>query len=111
MRQAFSDVKPMLEIIADVVSAEWQHRHWIASHLANSTGRGCSCFRSHGRTEVNAVVPIERLINQWDGIATAAAENDGADRHAFPFFDIRVERGIVAHRRRETAVWMRGFFF
>src|SRR6266480_3470254 len=28
MSQLFSNSEPMLKIVADVVSAEWQHRHW-----------------------------------------------------------------------------------
>ena len=57
------------------------------------------------------MVPIQRLINQRNGIATASPENDGANRHALSSFDFRVERGIVAHRRGKAAVGVRGFFF
>src|ERR1700745_856230 len=62
--EAFSHVEPVLEIVADVVSAEWQHRHRIAAHSSDRAGRGGRCFRSHRRAEVNTVSPIERLINE-----------------------------------------------
>ena len=42
--ETFSDVHPMAEIIADVVSAERQHRHRIAPDFADSARRGCSCL-------------------------------------------------------------------
>src|SRR5881275_655113 len=61
------------EIVADVVATEWQHRHWIAAHSSDSAGGGCSCFRSHGRAEVNTVGPIERLIDKRHGVAAATA--------------------------------------
>jgi hypothetical protein len=42
--QAFSDVHPVLKIIADAVSAEWQHRHRVATDLTDGAGRGGRCF-------------------------------------------------------------------
>ena len=42
--ETFSDVHPMPEIIADVVSAEGQHRHRIAPDFADSSRRGCGCL-------------------------------------------------------------------
>src|SRR5947207_13602221 len=100
----------MPEIIADVVSAKRQHRHWITPDVANRASRGCGCFRSHGCTEIKAMFPIERLKHKRHRIAPASAKNDGANRDAVPFFNIDIERGIVAHRRGEPAVWMRRLF-
>ena len=97
--------------MADVVSAERQHRHRIASHSPNRTGGRSGCFRSHRRAQIYAMVPIERLINQRHGIAAAAPENDRADRDAFAFLDVEVERGVVAYWRGEAAVGVRRFFF
>ena len=101
----------MLEIIADVVSTERQHRHRIAADLSDSARRGGGCLGGHGGAEVNAVSPIERLINQWHRITAASAENDGADGNAFAFFNIDVESRIIAHRRGKPAIRMRGLFF
>src|SRR5438094_8267764 len=39
--ETFSDVHPMPEIIADVVSTERQHRHGIAPDFAYRASRGC----------------------------------------------------------------------
>jgi len=47
--ELLSDVEPVLKIIADVVSAEGQHRHRIASHSPYGTGSGCRGFRRHRR--------------------------------------------------------------
>src|SRR3954453_1044678 len=47
--ELLSDIEPVLKIISDVVSAEGQHRHWVASHSSYSTGGGCGGLRSHGR--------------------------------------------------------------
>src|SRR5947207_2102431 len=95
-----SDLGPVLEIIPDVVSAEWQHRHRVASDLTHCAGGGGGCFRSHRCAEVDTVTPIERLINQRRRIAAASAENDRADWDSFAFLDIRIQRRVVAHRSR-----------
>ncbi len=109
--QPFSGLDPVAKIIADVVTAERQHCHRIAPHLPNGASRRCGCFRRHGCAQINAVVPIERLEHEWHSVAAAPAKNDRADRYAFAFFHIRIEHGVVAHRRGEAAVWMRRFFF
>src|SRR5438874_685003 len=69
--QALSDFEPVPKIIADVVTAERQHRHRIAPDLTDRAGRGGGCFRSHGRAEINTVFPIERLKNEGQGCAPA----------------------------------------
>ena len=109
--EALPDLEPMPEVIADVVAAKRQHRHRIAPNLANRSGRGRGCFRSHRRADVNPLLPVERLKHERHRIAAASAEDDRANRDAVAFFNIDIERGIVAQRCRETAVWMRSFFF
>ena len=44
IRQAFPHIEPVLEIIPDVVSAKWQHRHRIAAHPTNRAGCSGGCF-------------------------------------------------------------------
>ena len=56
------------------------------------------------------MLPIERLEHERHRVAAASAEDDRADRDAFAAFYIQVERGIIADRCREPAVWMRSFF-
>src|SRR5437764_1072938 len=109
IREPFPNVEPVLEIISNVIPAERQHRHWIATHLTDSTGRRGGCFRSHRSTEVNTVSPIERLIDQRHRITAASAENNRADWHALALFHLRIQCWIIAHRRREPAVRMRSF--
>ena len=101
----------MQEIIADVVSAERQHRHRITADFSNSAGCGRRCLGGHGGAKINAVSPIERLINKWHSVAATTAENDRADRNAFTFFNIPIESRIIAHRRGKPAVRMRSLFF
>src|SRR4029077_1101109 len=38
------NIEPVLKIIPDVVSAEGQHRHWVAPNSPYRTGGGCSGF-------------------------------------------------------------------
>src|SRR5256885_15635768 len=47
-REAFSYIEPVLEILANIVSAKRQHRHRIASHLTNCAGGSGGCFFNHG---------------------------------------------------------------
>src|SRR5260370_22034220 len=96
---------------AGVKTAERQHRHWTLSALTNRAGRSGGRLRGHRRAEINTVTPIEGLIHEGHCTAAASAENDGADRHAFAFFDIRIERRVVAHRRSESAGGLRGLLF
>ena len=56
------------------------------------------------------MIPIERLVNQRHRVTAATAENDRADRNPFAFFNVGIESRIIAHRRGEPTVWMRGFF-
>src|SRR2546423_14903159 len=72
--ESFTNVEPVLEIIPDVVSAEGQHRHWIAPHSPYGPRSGCGGFRRPPRAQIYAVTPIERLVNQRHRIAAAATE-------------------------------------
>ena len=47
--ELLSNIEPMLKVLPDVVTAEGQHRHWVAPHSPYGTGGGCGGFRSHGR--------------------------------------------------------------
>src|SRR5947207_14656149 len=47
--QTFPNCEPVAEIIADVVTAERQHRHWVVADLTNCAGRSRSRLRGHGR--------------------------------------------------------------
>src|SRR2546423_3542439 len=47
--ESLTDVEPVLEIIPDVVSAEWQHFHRVAAHSPYGTGGICGGLRSHRR--------------------------------------------------------------
>src|SRR5215472_1846344 len=42
--ESLTDFEPVLEIIPDIVSAEWQHRHWVAAHSPYGTRGGCGGF-------------------------------------------------------------------
>jgi hypothetical protein len=65
---------PMPEIITHMISAKWQHRHRIPSDMPNPARCSCCRFRSRRRTQVNTMVPIERLENQRHRIGPAAAK-------------------------------------
>src|SRR5215470_9682796 len=51
--------EPVAKVITHVVADEWNHRHWVAPHHADLTGRGRGRFRPHRRTEVDTGIPIE----------------------------------------------------
>src|SRR2546426_5083097 len=50
--------------------------------------------------------PVESLKHQRHGAATAATENERANRYAFGVVRLRVEHRIVLHGSGETAVRM-----
>src|SRR4051812_15740692 len=59
--QARAHLEPVAKIIAHAVSAEREHRHRIASNLSDCARRRRRRLRGHGRTDIDAVDPIERL--------------------------------------------------
>jgi hypothetical protein len=64
MRDRLAHREPMLEIIADVIAAEGQHRKRIAAHFADGAGGCRRRFRSHGGGLVHALFPRVRLAHQ-----------------------------------------------
>src|SRR5215471_612251 len=57
MRNCLAHREPMLEIVADVITAEGEHRERIAPYFADLAARGSGRLRSHRRGLVNAVFP------------------------------------------------------
>src|ERR1041385_1100346 len=82
---------PVPEIVADVVSAEGQHRHRVAPHLADLSRRGGGRLRSHGGADIDAGRPVERLVHERSSAGAPAAESDGAHRKAFRALPIRID--------------------
>ena len=99
---------PVAEIVAHVVTAERQHRHRIAAHLADRSRSRGRRFRAHGRARIDAGAPVEGLVNQRHGGRAASAENDGADRHAVGIFPRRIDGRALRSRRGEARIGMRG---
>src|SRR6266436_4415775 len=96
----------MTEIVAHVVSAEWEHRHRVATHPAEDASRGGGCFRSHGSAHVDARRPVESLVNQGHGRRPAPTKNDGADGYSVGFLPVGVDGRTLACGRGETPVGM-----
>ena len=76
-----ADVEPVLEVVADVVAQERQHRHRVAAHDTDLPGGGGGGFRGQRGGEEHAVLPVQGLGDQRDGGGAAAAEEDRRDRH------------------------------
>ncbi len=99
---------PVPEVIAHVVAAEGQHRHRVAAHLADRAGRGGRHLRAHRRADVDAGAPVEGLVDQRHRRRAAAAEDDGADRHALGLLPVGIDGRALRGRRGEAGVGMRG---
>ena len=95
----------MRPIIGHIVTAERQHRERIAANAAGTFGRG-RFFGSHRRGQINAVTPVERLVDQRRVMSQTAAEDERADGHAFGVFPVRINRRALARRSGETGVRM-----
>src|SRR6478672_542436 len=57
--QVSSKLQPMINIVTNMVSHEWQHCKWISSHFANFSNCSGCCFRSHSGGQVHTEIPIE----------------------------------------------------
>src|SRR5205085_5614489 len=103
------DLEPMLEVLAHVVSAEGQHRHWVTPHLADSTNSGGGHFRAHGCADIRPMFPIACLKDERHGVAAPPPENDGTDGNAAAILNTGLEHRVIPHRSGEPAVRMPGF--
>ena len=107
---ALAHVHPVAEIEGHVVAAKGQHGHRVAAHLPDLARGGGGGLAAHRRADVNAVRPVERLVDERHGGGAASAEDDGADGHALRVIRLEGKRRVVRHGRGEAAVGMRGFF-
>src|ERR1043166_9294642 len=105
--QSPSNLKPVSKVLPHTVAAERKHRHWIPPNLTNSASCGCGRFGGHGCADVHAMAPVKSPEHQRHRIAPTATENDRANRNAFPFFYLRIQRWIIPHRDSKTAIRMR----
>ena len=99
--------EPVIEVIADVIAAEGQHRERIAAHFTDLVVRGGRRLGTHRGGEVHAVGPAEALDDERHGRAAATAEDERRDRHALRVFPGRVERRALRRRGGEARVRMR----
>ncbi len=102
-------LQPMVEVIGDVVAAERQHRHRVASNFALLAGGGGGGFGTHGGRQVNTVGPVGRLHHQRYRRAAPATENEGTDGHARGIFPGRIDGRTLGRRRREAGIGMGGY--
>ena len=104
----FPHLEPVSEVVAHVVTAEGQHRHRVAAHLAERAGGGSGHLGSHRGTEIDAVRPVEGLENERHRRGAASAENDRADWHAGGVFPLGVDHRAIPRWRGEAAVRVAG---
>ena len=100
----------MLEVIAHVISAERQHGERVAAHHADRADIGGGCFGADDRTQEDAVVPVEGLMDERYRTRPTAAEEDCADRHALRVLPCRIDYRALRCGRREAGVGMRARF-
>ncbi len=97
----------MHQIVAHVVANERKHRHWITADGAHGGILGGGSFAAEGCADVDAVNPVEGLINKRHHRAAPPAEDEGADLDPRRVIGGAVEHRVIAHRRGEPAVGMR----
>ena len=100
--------EPVLEVVAEVVAAERQHRERIAAHDADLADDRGGRLGGHRRRHVDAVRPVVRFGHQRHGRRAASAEEERADRHAGGIVPVRVERRDLVRGDGEARVRMRG---
>jgi len=105
-RSIFSDVHPVLEIVAHMVSAEGKHSKGIATYTGFQTNGSSGNLRAYNRTHENTVVPAVSLMNQGHRRGTTTAEKDSRDRYTGRIFPIFVDGGALRCGSRETGIGM-----
>src|SRR6478736_10278529 len=97
----------MGEVITGVVADERKHGHRIAAHLAHVAAGGGGRLRGQGGREEHAVLPVSRLDDEWDRVASAAAEEDRVKRHAGGVVPFGGQDGALLDRRAEPRIGVR----
>jgi hypothetical protein len=100
--------EPVVEVLAHVVADERQHRHRVAAHAGGEADGGGGGFRAHRGAHVDAVRPVEGLVDQRHRLRAAAAEDDRRDLDAVRVLPIGVDGRAVDGRRGEARVGVRG---
>ncbi len=99
--------QPVLEVVAHVVAAEGQHGHRVAADLALLAELGGGPLRGHRGPDEDAVLPVERLVDQRGAGAPGGRRRSSAEIGT-PWWMLGAEgrRGALRWRRREAAVGM-----
>ena len=107
-----ADAEPVREVVGHVVTAERQHGEGVAAQVADRAGLGRRGLRGHDRAEEDAVLPVVGLEHQRDDRGAAAAEEDGADRHALGVLPLGGDGGVLAAGAVKRALgWAAGVPF
>src|SRR5262249_57303681 len=93
-----------LAAVGRVAPAEWQHRERAAPPLPDLSDRRCGCLGAHRRAEIDAIGPVERLVDQRHHTTAPPTKDKGRDRHAAPILPVWVDRRILAGRRGEARI-------
>src|SRR6516225_5069620 len=109
MRNCLAHREPMLEIVADVITAEGEHRERIAPYFADLAVRGSGRLRSHRRGLVNTVYPARGFDDQRNGIAAAGAEDESRYRNAIRVVPFGIERRALGGRDRKARIGVCSF--
>ena len=100
--------EPVREVVSHVVAAERQHGEGVAPQVAHRAGLGGRGLRRHDGAEEHAVLPVVRLEDKRDDAGAAAAEEDGADRHAGRVLPLGGDSRVLGGRGGEAGIGMRG---
>src|SRR5262249_31778364 len=108
VRDLAPDLQPMIEVIRDVVTAEWQHGERVAPHIADFAGGRGRGLRTHRRGSIYTIAPVEAFIDQRHSVCPPASENEGRNRYTLGIFPARVDRRTLRCGHRESCVRMCG---
>ena len=103
-----AELEPVVPVPGHVVAAERQHRHRVAPDRADRAGCGRGRLGAHRRAEVDAVGPVERLVDERHGVRAPPAEDERLDRDALRVLPLGIERRALGDRRGEARVRMSG---
>ena len=95
---------PVVEVMPHVIAAEGEHGHGVAPDPADRAGGGGGGLAAHGGAHVDAVDPIEGLVDERHGGGAAAAEDDRADGDAVGVVPVGVDAGALAGGGGEAAI-------
>ena len=97
----FVHFQPMVDVAAGVVTEERARREGIVHEVVTAVLSGSRSLWTDRSADEDAVLPVERLVDEGDAARATSTEDDGVDGHSAGILPGAVDRRALACRAAE----------